>query len=260
MINHGFTLLTDPKPFEWIGESLKPYEDSHTFAQYMPDKFEAYISFQHYFEPGDTTDVNDTDMNALIVPLQKFTSTPEKAYIGVWEGYGWDFEANFNLKKRLDDACKIDQPNRKYNLIESSVPNISAFGDYSHGHFWAQFPNMIWPEDRSWYVFQEIDFDITLIGGSEELIREIEQCGHYLTNRFTLDEYMGNRFLAYWMERIESDETGVVDNRYVKISKLRGILMGIRAKFDWRIARGVSYYAPLKPTVRERIKRVLGRN
>ena len=259
MINHGFTLLTDPKPFEWIGASLKPHEDSHSFAEYMPDKFEAYVSFQHYFELDDTVEVIDPDMKVFVAILEKYTSTPAKAYMGVWEGYGWNLEGNFNLKKKLKDSCKIDQPNRKYFLIESTVQNILAVGDYSHGHFWEQFPNMIWPEDKSWYVFQEIDFDITLVGGSDELIREIEQCGHYKTNRFNLDEYMGDRFLAYWMESTVSNEAEV-DGQYVKISMLRRIAMGIRAKFNWRMARGVSYYAPLRPTLAQRFKNFFGKD
>jgi hypothetical protein len=34
-------------------------------------------------------------------------------------------------------------------------------------------PNLIWPEDRSWLVASEIDFDSTLVGGSAELIKAI---------------------------------------------------------------------------------------
>ena len=260
MINHGFTLITDPKPFDWIGESLKPHTDSYTFAQYMPKKFEAYISFQHYFENENMIEVADPDMNALVDALQKFTSTPTKAYMGMWEGFGWSFEANFNLKRRLDDSCKIEQPHRKYYLIESSVANCLAAGNYLDGYFSNQFPNMMWSEDKSWYLFQEIDFDITLIGGSAELIQEIENCGKYITKRFDLEEYMGNRFLAYWMEKSALSGSGDVDDQTMKTSKLHNIATGIRAKFHWKIARGVSYFQPVKPTLIERIKKVIRKN
>ena len=31
-------------------------------------------------------------------------------------------------------------------------------------------PNIFWPADRAWCVASEIDFDSTLVGGSEKLI------------------------------------------------------------------------------------------
>ena len=34
-------------------------------------------------------------------------------------------------------------------------------------------PNLIWPEDTSWLVASEVDFDSTLVGGSKELIEAI---------------------------------------------------------------------------------------
>jgi hypothetical protein len=34
-------------------------------------------------------------------------------------------------------------------------------------------PNLIWPEDRAWFVASEIDFDSTLVASSENLARWI---------------------------------------------------------------------------------------
>jgi hypothetical protein len=34
-------------------------------------------------------------------------------------------------------------------------------------------PNLIWPEDRSWLVVSEVDFDSTLVGGRGELVEAI---------------------------------------------------------------------------------------
>lgn len=36
-------------------------------------------------------------------------------------------------------------------------------------------PNLIWPEDRSWFVASEVDFDSTLVGGTSDLIDAIVQ-------------------------------------------------------------------------------------
>jgi len=38
---------------------------------------------------------------------------------------------------------------------------------------WEMAPNLIWPEDRAWFVATEYDFDSTLVGGSRELIDAI---------------------------------------------------------------------------------------
>jgi hypothetical protein len=34
-------------------------------------------------------------------------------------------------------------------------------------------PNLIWPTDRAWLLASEIDFDSTLIGGSDALVEAI---------------------------------------------------------------------------------------
>jgi hypothetical protein len=35
-------------------------------------------------------------------------------------------------------------------------------------------PSLIWPTDQAWFVVSEYDFDSTLVGGSESLIRAID--------------------------------------------------------------------------------------
>ena len=39
--------------------------------------------------------------------------------------------------------------------------------------FILQSPNLIWPKDKSWIFITEIDFRVTLIGGSQDLIQKI---------------------------------------------------------------------------------------
>lgn len=40
---------------------------------------------------------------------------------------------------------------------------------------WAQSPSILWPEDNSWVLATEMDFDSTLVAGSGALIRELVQ-------------------------------------------------------------------------------------
>jgi hypothetical protein len=39
--------------------------------------------------------------------------------------------------------------------------------------FWRESPSLIWSADRSWFVASEVDFDSTLVGGSQMLIDAI---------------------------------------------------------------------------------------
>jgi hypothetical protein len=39
--------------------------------------------------------------------------------------------------------------------------------------FWREAPHLIWPEDRSWFVAGEVDFDSTLVGGSRDLVEAL---------------------------------------------------------------------------------------
>jgi hypothetical protein len=34
-------------------------------------------------------------------------------------------------------------------------------------------PNYIWPSDRTWCLVTDVDFDSTLVGGSNSLVKEI---------------------------------------------------------------------------------------
>ena len=43
------------------------------------------------------------------------------------------------------------------------------------GVMWAQSPSIVWPDDHSWVLATEIDFDSTLIAGTTVLIRDLVQ-------------------------------------------------------------------------------------
>lgn len=65
---------------------------------------------------------------------------------------------------------------RRYVLFEASA---NDFADAAWPHrgpwvdevMWAQAPSNLWPEDQSWVLATEMDFDSTLVEGSGVLIR-----------------------------------------------------------------------------------------
>jgi hypothetical protein len=42
---------------------------------------------------------------------------------------------------------------------------------------WHDTLNLAWPDDRSWFVASEIDFDSTVVGGSRELVDRVLASG-----------------------------------------------------------------------------------
>lgn len=69
---------------------------------------------------------------------------------------------------------------RSYLLFEAGAndfaddawPDCAPWVDEA---MWAQSPSILWPEDHSWVLATEIDFDSTLVAGTTALIRELAQ-------------------------------------------------------------------------------------
>jgi len=53
--------------------------------------------------------------------------------------------------------------------------------------WWTQSPSLFWPADRSWCVATEIDFDSTLVGGSDAAIAGV--LNHPLLEAWALDSH-----------------------------------------------------------------------
>ena len=69
---------------------------------------------------------------------------------------------------------------RHYILFEAGANSFAdpAWPDrapWIDGNRWSQSPSIIWPDDHSWVLATEIDFDSTLVAGTTELIRELVQ-------------------------------------------------------------------------------------
>jgi len=56
------------------------------------------------------------------------------------------------------------------------------------GSFHPQSPNLIWPNDRNWILATEIDLDVTLVGGSQELIEVILASDSLTAERFFITD------------------------------------------------------------------------
>lgn len=67
---------------------------------------------------------------------------------------------------------------RSYVLFDVSAedladPGWTARAPWVDEPHWAQSPSILWPDDHSWVLASEIDYDSTLIAGTKELISEL---------------------------------------------------------------------------------------
>lgn len=154
--------------------------------------------------PGQEPEEGNLDVGLLRVLsalLATHTSTPDRCWLTVWEGYG-NLPAEWALS-----APRVHQPRRAYYLFQRPLRDVVDFsiqmhdlhgpgqaalvaadptsacqGDRNAGadpapaepfHEWSQSPNQWWPADRAWCVATGIDFDSTLVAGSRRLMDEI---------------------------------------------------------------------------------------
>ena len=147
--------------------------------------------------------------------LTPYTTTPERCWCCVWEGYGQlsGGKARAMLTRRgtapqylpsLAPPEVVDGPrvsirntDRAYFLLHGPLAEVGGLFDF----LGLQSPNVWWPEDRAWCVATEIDFAWTYIGGGAEAIEAVlddprlEALPAKVTDRFTVDSDLLNAAL-----------------------------------------------------------------
>ncbi len=99
----------------------------------------------------------------LVARLTPHTSTPDRCWFAVWEGWA-------GLRPDAREAAHFEVPARDYFLfegpIEAATETFYEEGRYQSAALW-------WPDDRAWCVATEVDFESTYIGGSRACIDAI---------------------------------------------------------------------------------------
>jgi hypothetical protein len=127
--------------------------------------------------------------------------------IGVWNGYGQlhpGATSSFALSYVADDGTlpapvaadregyqatfaveaatspTLATPGREYLLFRAALSTLRDphWREASGWAWrWSETLNLAWPDDRSWFVASEIDFDSTIVGGSRALIDRVLASG-----------------------------------------------------------------------------------
>lgn len=123
-------------------------------------------------------------MEPLVDLLSRHTSTPDRVWFGVWDGFGglkirpggtavpeWGQpKPKPRLVRRLPLAPTFQLPKRAYYLL--SGPLTGLHESMCEGQRW-QSANLCWPEDRSWCIATEIDLEWTYVGGDMVMIQTL---------------------------------------------------------------------------------------
>jgi hypothetical protein len=98
---------------------------------------------------------------------ERFTSTPESCWFGLWSGYG-ESEVQ-SLGAPTFGSAFSRSTGREYYLFHGSVGRVT---DFDFGLSFLS-PNFWWPQDRSWCVATEIDHNWTYVGGSRACVEAL---------------------------------------------------------------------------------------
>lgn len=145
-------------------------------------------------------DLGEPTRSALARVLARCTSTPERCWFGVWDGYG-QLRAGSSTAMVFDErgherhdlpglapadvlaARPVRAPGRDYLLLRGPLSSLDAIAE----GLGRQSPNVWWPEDRAWFVISEIDFTWTYVAGPNALAEAIEASPELEALRCDLD-------------------------------------------------------------------------
>jgi hypothetical protein len=92
--------------------------------------------------------------------LEQHTSTPERCWFAVWDGFGGRYAF------RAEGVPTIELPHRPMFLLSGPL-SAAATTLVEFGH---QSASLWWPDDRSWCVATDVDLMSTYLGGAEAAI------------------------------------------------------------------------------------------
>ena len=99
-----------------------------------------------------------------------------------------DHLKSHTLPDGIMHAERFNLPNRGYLLMRGPLEEAKNIGWVFSESFHPQSPNLLWPLDRHWILVSEIDFNVTLIGGSEALISSILNHESLTSQRFEVTD------------------------------------------------------------------------
>jgi hypothetical protein len=159
----------DPEvPVRWRDVAQANGRTAHPMMQW-PSITGSFRFYQRDHQPGlwdrePERGALPEDLVPMLIPvLARHTATPRGCFFAVWDGWG-------ALEPGVADAPAFEIPHRRLFLLTG--PTTAVCHSLEAPPWW-QSPSLWWPDDRSWCVATEIDFETTYVGGTRACIAEL---------------------------------------------------------------------------------------
>jgi hypothetical protein len=144
----------------WSGRKIHPLAQWEPLATPAGDEGAA-----PFVRPPQTGGLPPGQLAVLWESLARATATPERCFIGIWEGYGWLDLADPGALVEL----RLDQRTFLVTVGPISLATrVARCGP--GGRAVDETPTILWPADHAWFVASDPDLDSTYVGGSRALI------------------------------------------------------------------------------------------
>jgi hypothetical protein len=136
---------------------------AHPLMQFHPVANLSWPDSPAWGVPPSVGSLPSAEAQKLIDTLRAFTTTPDRCYLGLWEGFGVPELRAFDAYPRLR------MTHRNYFLFAGPIDGVPwlTLGDFR------QSPNLWWPEDRAWVVATEIDSYDTYVAATAACVERI---------------------------------------------------------------------------------------
>lgn len=150
----------------------------------------------------------------------RHTSTPDRTWFAVWEGYGWDTSTTLyavrgtldrvrrrgmkaaqarareadrrrheTVRSALSVVPRFELPHRGYYLVSGPVRAASDLREPGAPERW-QRPDLVWPDDRAWFVATDVDFWSLYVGGTASFVDDLIGAVPTEADLVTLDQQL----------------------------------------------------------------------
>ena len=189
-------------PADWIAESL--CGPPGTVGALVPNRYQSVLRLHAPDAAPDGWWDLYRDLFDLVASVgARYTSTPALARFAIWEGHGFgtstshiawrdppadeaerqwrevqrarrrnaDRERNARIGPALATVPRFDLPDRAYYLTYGSLSALTELR-YPDDEGWRN-PDLLWPNDRSWFAATDVDFWSLYVGGSKAFTSEL---------------------------------------------------------------------------------------
>lgn len=155
--DHGWEPIRWTEVAHWKGTTAHPQMHFHRVARIRwPDNPDWGSS------PADGS-LPAAEGERLVLILRRFTSTPDRCYLALWEGLGW------SRLNALVGRPRLMLTHRNFFVFTGPIEKAPSMRVDEY----RQPPNLWWPEDQAWCVSTDVDSNATYIGGSRACIERI---------------------------------------------------------------------------------------